>query len=745
MKTPALPFAISLVTLALMNAASASAATPPWADARATPDMRAQSVVKDMTLEEQLQRVHSEMAMPILGFSVPAGALGSAGYIPADSKHGIPALQVTDASLGVGNPNNVRPGDGGTPLPSGLSIAATWNPRTARQAGSMIGHEAWSKGFNVLLAGGVNLARDPRNGRNFEYFGEDPLLAGTTAGETINGVQAEHVLSTVKHFALNDQETARMGLSANIGEQALRESDLLAFQLAIEKGQPGAVMCGYNRVNGVYNCENKLLLQDILKDQWGYRGFVMSDWGAVHSPEAALRGLDIEMGTQIDKLVYGSIPFQVPLAQKAAADIAYRTRVADMNTRILRSVFAAGLVEHPPIKTPIDYTLSREVAHKVALEGSVLLRNEHQALPLSTSAQRILVIGGHADVGVLSGGGSAQVIEPEGPALSIPQGGEGLLASTRAQVWHRSSPLQALKAALPKSAITFNDGRSPGEAAELARHADVVIVFATQWMMESYDTYDLNLPQGQNELIDAVASANPHTVVVLETGGAVAMPWLNKTAAVLEAWYAGASGGQAIADLLTGRHAPSGRLPVTFPATLEQLPRPAIASFGAKDTERLDVNYDIEGADVGYRWFARTHAKPLFPFGYGLTYTQFAYSNVKVTSSAPLRVTATVTNTGKVTGRDVPQLYLTHVPGRPQQRLLGWSSVSLKPGESQQVSVEVDDRLLADFDANQHQWNVRAGDYQVALGRSATDMEASLTLHRQANRFADRPVTQSLP
>ncbi|MDR6232837.1 beta-glucosidase family protein [Pseudomonas oryzihabitans] len=742
MKNNIPPYIIAVLASA-MASTHVLAASQPWLDSTQSPDQRSMLLQQDLTLEEQIRRVHGEMAMPILGFTVPEGAIGSAGFVPADPARGIPALQITDASLGVANPANVRPGDGGTPLPSGLSSAASWNPAVAYDGGRMIGQEAWSKGFNVMLAGGVNLARDPRNGRNFEYFGEDPLLAGTMAGESIRGIQSQHVLSTIKHFAMNDQETARMGMNAVIDERPLTESDLLAFQFAIERGQPGAVMCGYNRVNGRHACDNAELLQRILKNRWGYRGFVMSDWGSVHSVEAAMHGVDIEMGTQLDKWLFGDVFFEQPLLAKAEREKAYRTRLEDMSRRVLRSMFDVGLFEHPPVKTPIDYVASKAVAQRAAEEGMVLLRNEKQILPLKGTGtnQRILVVGGNADKGVLSGAGSSQVVEPEGPGLAIHSGGEGQFASLREMVWHRSSPLKALKAELPDAVITFNDGRNPGEAAALAKNADVVIVFATQWMMESYDTFDLELPSGQNDLIDAVASANVKTVVVLETGGPVSMPWLKKTGAVVQAWYPGAGGGEAIARTLTGKVNPSGRLPITFPADIKQLPRPVIPGFGGPENAKIDVDYNVEGADVGYKWFARKAIKPLFPFGFGLSYTKFKYDGLNIETTSPLTVSFKVTNTGPLTGQDVPQLYLTRMPGRAQQRLLGWDKIELRAGESRSVTLQVDSRLLADFDVRAQRWSVAPGDYAVALGHSATDLVARQQVDLSRQDFADPVVS----
>ncbi|HAT1619881.1 TPA: glycosyl hydrolase [Raoultella planticola] len=712
-----------------------------WMNPKLNAEQRAQALVNAMTLDEKIRRVHSEMALPILGFSVPEGAIGSAGYVPADDKLGIPALQVSDASLGVTNPANVRPKDGATALPSGLSSAASWDPSLSFQNGQLIGSEAWSKGFNVLLAGGVNLARDPRNGRNFEYYGEDPLLAGILVGNNIRGIQSQHVLSTIKHFAMNDQETARQGMSADIAEDAMRESDLLAFKIAMEIGHPGAVMCGYNRVNGTYSCENAMLLQKILKDDWKYPGFVMSDWGAVHSADAALKGLDIEMGSQLDKLLYGNVWFDKPLAQAARDKLEYSARLDDMNRRILRSLFENGLFEHPPAITPVDYKNHAAKAQHAAEEGMVLLRNESSFLPLKDRPQNILVIGGNADIGVLTGAGSSQVTPPGEPPMMVHTGGEGLLNSLRDQTWFKSSPLAALKANLPQSNMTFNDGRSAGEAAALAKKADIVIVFATQWMMESYDAFDLSLPDGQDAMIEAVAKANPHTAVVLETGGAINMPWLNETKAILQAWYPGSAGGPAIANVLTGVVNPSGHLPVTFPKNLRQLPRPEIVGFGQSENASVNVNYNIEGSDVGYRWFAKHNEKVLFPFGYGLSYTRFIFKGLHVDSLNPLKLSVNVKNVGESKGKAVPQFYLQSINRNAETRLLGWDKVELAPGEERRVAVTVDPRLLAHFSTTDRGWKIAAGDYTVAVGSSSADQAETATVVLKPALFIDTAVS----
>ncbi len=705
--------AIAVVIAGTLHAQSAA----PWTDTKLAPDARAKLVDQALTPDERQGLLHGIFAVPVF-HKLPEGAVGSAGYVAGVARIGVPALQESDASLGVANPFNVRPGAGATPMPSGLALAATWDTDLAYRGGAMIGQEAWRSGFNVLLAGGANLARDPRNGRNFEYLGEDPLLAGTLDGASIRGIQDQHVISTMKHFAINDQETSRHGLSAKIGEAALRESDLLAFELALEGGHPGSVMCAYNRVNTVYACSNDTLLNKILKGDWGFPGWVMSDWGAVHGVDDALKGLDQQSGQELDKQVF----FGKPLADAVAAGTVPADRTHDMAERILRSMFAVGLFDQPPVKTPLDAEADGKVAQQVAEEGIVLLANPSGLLPLSHQAKRIVVIGGHADAGVLSGGGSSQVVPIGGPAVTLAMGGEGPLAAFRTVVFDPSSPLKAIKAKLPGAEVRFIDGTYPSAAAAMAKGADAVVIFATQWTIEGEDVPDMTLPNGQDALIEAVAAANPKTVVVLETGDPVLMPWLSKVAGVVEAWYPGAKGGDAIADVLFGDANPSGRLPVTFPVSPAQLPRPQIPGFGEADGTQFDVDYMIEGADVGYRWYARQKLKPLFPFGFGLSYTKFDYANLKVEGGEGLTVSFDVRNSGRTAGRDVPQVYLTDAAGKAHQRLIGWSSVALQPGATTHVTLKADPRLLADFDEAAHGWHVLPGKYQIALGASAADL-----------------------
>jgi len=711
-----LTLASSLAVLAF--AASAQAADQPWMNSKLSPDERAALLEKELTLDERIGLVHGPMSMPIFGIKKPEGAIGSAGYIPGIPRLGVPALQESDASLGVTNPLGVRPGDGATALPSGLSLAATFNPKLAYAGGALVGREARAKGFNVQLAGGVNLARDPRNGRNFEYLGEDPWLAGVLAGAQIRGIQDQGIVSTIKHFSLNGQETNRNFANSVIDEAAHRESDLLAFQIAIEKGQPGSVMCAYNLVNGDYSCGNPHLLNDVLKRDWGYKGWVMSDWGAVHATDYIVKGLDQQSGEQLDAQVW----FGAPLKAAVEKGEIPASRLSDASRRILRSMFAAGLFDKPV--TPggaIDYPANAEIARAAAAEGIVLLKNREGLLPLARTAKTIAVIGGHVDAGVLSGGGSSQVVPPGGAARVVPLGGEGMMGPFRSQYFNGSSPLAAIRKLAPEAKVIFDDGRYQAGAVAAAKAADIVIVFGNQWMGEGEDAPDLSLPNGQDAMIAAVTAANPNSVVVLQTGGPVSMPWLSQAGAVVEAWYAGVKGGEAIADVLFGAVNPSGRLPMTFPASLAQYPRETLPGLGAPEKTRVDVVYD-EGADVGYRRFAKTGDKPLFPFGFGLSYTSFAYSNLKVSGGDTLTVSFDVANTGQRPGKAAPQVYLTSAGGRPLQRLIGFDKVELKAGEKQRITLGADARLLGRFDAKANRWVLDKGSYQVAVGGASDDL-----------------------
>jgi len=702
----------------------------PWMNPALSPDVRADLLDRQLTLEERVGLVHGVIAVPMFG-ALPPGAIGSIGFVPGIARLGVPALQETDAEGGVANPMNARPGDAATPLPSGLSIAASFDPAIAYATGAMVGHEAWRKGFNLLLGGAVNLMREPRGGRNFEYFGEDPLLSGVMAGESVRGVQSQHVISTLKHFPTYAQETGGHVLSVKVDPAAFRESDLLAFEIALERGQAGSVLCAYDRIGPNYACQDDDTLDGVLKADWGFKGWVMSDWGATHSATAAaLHGLDQESGEQADSFdpvtmrpTGGPAWFSGPLKAAVQSGAVPMSRLQDMDHRLLRAMFAVGLFDHPPEIGPIDYAADAGVAKQAAEAGIVLLVNRDDLLPLAKTARSIAVIGGEADAGVLSGSGSSQVAPVGGPARVVPVGAEGAARLYAKMIFDPASPLAAIRARAPTATVQFDNGRYPASAAALAQKADVAIVFVNQWMGAG-DAPDLSLPSGQNDLVAAVAKANPHTIVVLQTGGPVTMPWLDQVGAVVEAWYSGAKGGEAIADVLFGDIDASGRLPISFPASEAQLPRVRLPGADLAPGSPFVLDY-LEGSDVGYRWYAAKGLKPLFPFGFGLSYARFGYSNLNVEGGRTLTLSFDVANLGTRSGVDTPQAYLTGLGERAERRLLGWSRLQLAPGETRHVTVQADPRLLADFDVASHRWRIRAGVYRAAVGASSADLKLS--------------------
>lgn len=728
--TAAVPLAASLVTPAAAASSTPSAPVSqteqpmyPWYDRGLSPDERARLVTERMTQDEKFAWLSGPMAIGIDGGEKPDGAIGSAAYYPPIPRLGIPAMQQTDASLGIGNLNDVRPGDNATALPSSLLLGASFDPAIATATGAMVGREARAKGFNVQLAGGANLVREPRGGRNFEYISEDVLLTGRLAGYSVAGIQSESVVATVKHFVLNAQETGRVMVSSDLNEAAMRESDLLAFQIAIEIGEPGSVMPGYNLVNGDYASENAFLLDTVLKGEWNYPGWVMSDWGATHSTEKAIMaGLDVQSGANLDPETF----FGAPLRAAVASGAVPQSRIDDSIHRQLRSLFAVGAIDTPAVAgQPIDYSANRLVAQRAAEVGIVLLKNEEDILPLAKGAKRILVVGLHADSGVLSGGGSSSVT----PIGSVKVPGLDFMGLSLEKVYHPSSPLRAIQAEGGAAKVDFVDGKDIGAAAHAARRADVVVVFAEEWRAEGLDAQGLRLTDEQDDLIDAIATANPRTIVVLETGGAVTMPWLAKVPAVLATFYPGSGGAEAIAGVLFGRVNPSGRLPITFPASEAQLPIPeqrdpetTTSNPGTPPKGSIfHVSYEREGADAGYRWYAREHLTPLFAFGHGLSYSRFDYSDLTVgQDDKSLVVTVTVHNAGGPVGADVVQAYVSR-PGRDglAARLVGFDKVTLAPGEARRIEMRVDPRLIARFDPTEGAWRIAAGNLHVSIGRDA--------------------------
>jgi beta-glucosidase len=694
-------------------------------------DARARSTEQQMTDDERFSLVYSLMPVVFTAEGgtrdprVPAHVPQTAGWVKGVPRLGVPDLLLTDAGLGITNPQGGRPGDTATALPSAQALASTFNLALARQSGAILGGEARARGFNVVLGGGMNLARDPRHGRNFEYFSEDPLFSALMAAETVKGTQGEGVIGMLKHVSLNSHETNKWFLDGQIDPAAHREAELLAFQIGIELAEPGALMCAYNKVNGAHACGNDPFLNGVIKSAVGFKGWIMSDWKSVYGWEDALKGLDQHSGVQLDEQEW----FVGPLREAYARGRIPKARLSDMVRRILRSMYAVG-IDTWGAASQVDMAAHHAAALDAARQGMVLLKNDG-VLPLAGDTARIALIGGFAHLGVMGGGGGSSQVEPAGGfALRIPLGGEGVLAALRRQVFIAPGPLTELKKLLPQAAIIYNSGEYPTEAAALARRSDVVILVATKFESEGFDSPDLSLPFGQDALIDAVASAHPNASVVLQTGNPVDMPWRNKVKGIVQAWYPGQAGGQAIAEVLSGKVNPSGRLPVSFVAGVEQTPHPKLAGFDDPINTPLTIRYD-EGAEIGYRWLSKTGTTPLYAFGHGLSYTGFGYSDLIVSGGETITASFTVTNTGQREGADVPQLYLTEAAGDKRRHLLGFERVELKPGESRQVTLTADPRLLARFDSGAGQWRIMEGTYRVALGRSADDLvltaEAPLT------------------
>jgi beta-glucosidase len=733
MMIAALAYGLSSPVQAQTPAMTAHPGARAWMDKGASAEVRTQRLLAAMTLDDELRLVFGYFSTdaPWKHYHRPAGGIDhSAGYVPGNPRLGIPALTETDAGLGVASQPGPH-GNPGTALPSGIATAATWDPKLAFVAGRMIGHEARQHGFNVMLAGGLDLVRDPRGGRTFEYAGEDPWLAGTMVAAQVRGIQSNHIISTVKHFAFNDQETDRNSLDVQIDPLAGRMSDLLGFEIAIEEAHPGAVMCSYNRVNGTYSCQNPWLLETVLKGSWGYRGFVMSDWGGTHSTIAAANaGLDQDSGWPFDRQPY----FGAPLRKAVLDGKVSRSRLNDMAGRILYSMFANGLFDYPVKRGErIDFAADGAVSRADAEAGMVLLKNSGGVLPLARSLRSIVLIGSHADTGVLAGGGSSRVYPPEGFAVldkSVPNGPLAYL---------RSSPRDALAARI-RAHLSYDDGSDIKRAAQLAARSEVAIVFAHEWAAEGMDD-TARLDGDQDALIAAVAKANPHTIVVLETGGPVLMPWLSSVQGVLEAWFPGSRGGEAIARVLTGEVDPSGHLPLTFPRSLEQLPRPVLDGYGKPDGALIKVNYDIEGAAVGYEWFDRRHLEPLFPFGYGLSYTRFTSSDFSAHAGPTgIAVQFQVRNVGTRAGGYVAQVYVAgpvSAHWSAPQRLGAYEKVELRPGESTRVRLQIDPRLLAMHAKGGDGWTISAGEYRVILAENEATPIAAVSVSLPEQRLPE--------
>lgn len=804
----------------------------PWMNQSLSPDKRADLLLKQMTLKEKAQMMHGIRTSDHYR------------YIPPIPRLGVPAIKMNNGPAGVSSGGVTQ--YPATALPAPVSVAASWEPSLGHLYGVVQAKETKDLGRNLLEGPDVNIMRVPRNGRTFESYGEDPYLTSKMAVSDIKGIQSQNVIATVKHYIANNQEHNRFTVNADVGQRALREIYLPAFKAAVKQARVGSVMCAYNKVNSIYSCQNQDMLDNVLKGQFGFKGLVMSDWGATHSTIPSLKaGLDMEMPTG-NYYTYGALKQALDSGQISMANINEHVH------RILRTMFRFGLFDRSPQKSPINVKKDGEIARHIAEQGTVLLKNQNHQLPLSKSVKSIAVIGPEADQAMTGGGGSSQVkplykvsplegikkragsdvkvrfargdysnqlpvvpssyLTPSGakanvhglkgeyfnnddfsgspvlqrtdsqvnfdygtgsPApgvnsdhfsvrwtgtITVPKNGEyslGLTSDDGSKLYlnhqliidnsgdhssktkTKSVSLKAGKAYNIKIEYHENTGNASisfglaqenaiQQAANIAKSSDVAVVFVGDHESEGHDRDSLSLSGNQDQLISAVAKANKHTIVVLRTGGPVLMPWVNQVPSVLEAWYPGEEDGNAIASVLFGDVNPSGKLPMTFPKNASDVPANTTAQYPGSD----GVAHYSEGIFVGYRHYDKDHIKPLYPFGYGLSYTTFHFSHLKITPKGPKaeadrKVSLDVTNTGSRAGAEVVQLYLgipdNNAPEPPKQ-LKRFKKVNLLPGETKRVTFRLNNKALSYWDTKANKWVEQNGDYHVMIGSSSRDI-----------------------
>ncbi|XVV08646.1 beta-glucosidase family protein [Actinoplanes sp. CA-131856] len=698
--------------------AAVDCSTVPWMNKRKSPEQRASALLAASTQHQKYRWLVEQPA------NSPTQTEWQGGVVYPVQVPCTPTVVYSDG------PDGVRFTPGVTAFPATIAQAATWNESLAYAKGKAQAAEAFDKQKNVLLAPGLASGRTPLSGRTPEYLGEDPLLTGLIAAAGSRGIEHDsRVLATLKHYVANEQETDRQTSSSNASERTLREIYDLPFEIAIDRGAPSSVMCSYNQINGTYACENPRL-NTVLKQDVGFDGYVMSDFGSVHSTAASLvNGMDQELNRPI-----WFTPAKLDAAL-AAGEITQR-QIDAAAFRVVRSYIKGGLFDNPLPAAPVadaSTAAHKAVALNVAQQGSVLLKN-NGLLPLSPrQGDEIAVIGATASSTPTDGISASSV-------CSLPW---RFGNPTTLQCEDLVSPETAIRdrAARSKASVTFNNGSDIAAAAAAAKSADVAVVFGYQRAGEFTDLADLRLQGNSDELIAAVAAANPRTVVVLQTGSAVEMPWIAQVPSVLENWYGGEQMGTAIASLLFGDTSPSGKLPMTFPKSLADTPTAGSAAQypGVVDANGIrQVDYN-EGLKVGYRWYQSEGIRPLFPFGHGLSYTSFAYSTPKVTfGSHGLKIKFTIKNTGRRTGTEVAQAYvsLPAATGEPPSRLIGWERVTLAPGQKKTVEIALSRADLSDLHLLQYwntarkSWTTAPGTYGISVGGSSdTRTKTSFRIH----------------
>ena len=736
----------SIRTIAMLFGAAVLAAScgqtapkfdgPAYLDESLPIDVRVEDALSRMTMEEKVKILHAQ------------SKFSSAG-VP---RLGIPEIWTTDG------PHGIRPevmwdewdqarwtNDSCVAFPALTCLAATWNEEMSALYGKSIGEEARYRDKDVLLGPGVNIYRTPLNGRNFEYMGEDPFLASKMVVPYIQEVQKNGVAVCVKHYALNNQEAKRHEYDAVIDDRTLYEIYLPAFKAAVQEGGAWSIMGAYNLYKGQHLCHNQYMLNDILKGEWGFDGVVISDWGGTHDTDQAINnGLDLEFGTWTNGLnmsssnSYDTYYLADPYLAKLRSGEASEDVLNDKARRVLRLIFRTAMNNSKPagsMRSPEHY----EAARRIAGEGIVLLKNDNDVLPVNLEkTKKLLVVGENAIKMMTVGGGSSSLkVQHECTPL------EGILAAVgdKAEVVYERGYVGDVTGDY-NGVVTGQDlseSRSEdkliADAVAAAKDADAVIFIgglnkSAHQDCEDSDRFGLELPYAQDKTIEALAAVNPNLTVVIVSGNAVAMPWVDKVNGIVETWFSGSQTGHALADVLFGKVNPSGKLPFTFPVKLEDN---AAHALDAYDPEDLSVEYK-EGIFVGYRWAEKEQIKPLFAFGHGLSYTDFGYGEAKAARTSmkengTLSVSVDVTNTGDVAGKEVIQLYIGDNEAsvvRPVKELKGFRKIALEPGQKQTVTFEITPEMLKFFDADKHEWVLEKGKFTAFIGAASDDIRTQV-------------------
>ncbi len=681
---------VAAVTSLTMVLAGPAGAGP----GRQDPVARAKALVAQLTLAEKITEMHGIQDATHNRF------------VPGIARLGIPPLVITNGPAGVG-PGDPKTQAPATALPAPEALAATWDPNQAASYGRIMGTETADLGANFLEGTDVNVVRVPQNGRTFENYGEDPFLAAQLAAANVRAVQSAGVIGEVKHFDAYSQENNRFNLNQLIDERTLHEIYDPPFQSAVQQGGAGAVMCAYPAINGTFSCQNNELLDTVLRTDWGFTGFVTSDFGAVHSTVPTVNsGMNLEMPT-------GQFFDTALLAAVNSGQVSVSV-IDNLLVQRFAEMIKMGLFDNPLPAKPIPAQADGAVSRSIADQGAVLLKNSSGLLPLDpASLHSIAVIGPFAGAAKTGGGGSSHVI----PLFTV-------------------DPVTGIKNVVGgRATVGFDPGTDLAAAAALAKSSDVAVVMVGDNQTEGVDQAGLALSGNQDALVRAVVAANPRTVVVVKSGGPVLMPWAGQVPAILEAWYPGEEDGTVVADLLFGKVDPSGKLPLSFPVSPGDVPANTPAQYpGVNGTATFS-----EGVFVGYRHYDASNIAPLFPFGFGLSYTSFAFSHLVVGRGAhgSVSVTADVTNTGRRAGAEVAQLYVgdpssSLVPEPPDQ-LQGFVKVSLGPGQTRRVSFMLTSRSFSFWDTASSSWRVTGGTYRLNVGDSSRSLPLTASIHLPAS------------